>query len=66
MSTVQLTVIEQVVIIRRRLGLTVQQAAHRWRLNARVLGSWEQGTRTPRNSNAARLKAIVAQEWRTN
>lgn len=59
---VKLTTVEKLLIIRRRRGLTVTQAARRWRLNARTMRAWEQGQRTPREHTEKRLKKIVYDE----
>jgi DNA-binding transcriptional regulator YiaG len=53
---------DKLFILRRRLGITVAQAAKRWRLNARALTSWEQETRKPSAANADRLNRIIARE----
>lgn len=59
---VELSVIEQLLIIRRRRDLTVAKAARRWRLNARTMRSWEQGIRAPRPATVNRLKRIIFDE----
>lgn len=56
---VNLTTVEKLLIIRRRRGLTVPQAARRWRLNARTMHAWEQGQRKPRPNTEKRLMRIV-------
>jgi DNA-binding transcriptional regulator YiaG len=53
---------DKLFILRRRLGITVAQAAKRWRLNARTITSWEQATRVPSAKNAVRLERIIARE----
>jgi DNA-binding transcriptional regulator YiaG len=67
-ATVELSTIEKLLIIRRRLGLSVKQAAKRWRLNSRSLNAWEQsiggggGGRRPRPHNERRLRKIAFDE----
>jgi len=57
-----LTEIEKLLIIRRRLGLTADEAATRWRLNVRTLHAWEQGVNKPMPKMQDRLEKIAAKE----
>jgi DNA-binding transcriptional regulator YiaG len=57
-----LSAIEQLLIIRRRLKLTAAEASARWGINIKTLQSWEEGVRAPGPENVALIDKILKTE----